>query len=118
MLAASRAASAVPCLRKAAGPHAAGPQPARHHRAEQQNSCGGHIPLGLPQLFCCAAGWCLAGCGTAACGPAAFPRQGTADVALLSAGMHAGMYNDHVSMDFPVNPFLVQNKFKAETGKS
>ena len=93
MPAASRAASAAPCLKKAAGPHAAGPQPARHQPAAQQNDPGGPGPApggpGPPQLFCCAAGWCLAGFGPAACGFAAFLRQGTADAALLAAGVQA-----------------------------
>ena len=60
-------------------------------------------PLGPPQLFCCAAGWCLAGCGPAACGPAAFFRQGAAEAALLAAGMQACDV-EKLEFGWPVKP--------------
>ena len=93
MPAASRAASAVSCLRKAAGRMQQGRSQSGTSR---RRSCDGPRGAGSGpkgtgplHLFCCAAGWCLAGCGPAACGAAAFLRQGTADAALLAAGMQA-----------------------------
>ena len=100
MPAASRTTSAVPCLRKAAGFHAAGLQPARHQPAVQQNSSGGPRgtrsgprgtrsgPRGPARRSCFAAPPAV-GCGPAASGPAAFLRHGAADAALLAAGMQA-----------------------------